>query len=282
MNGYLVDLHIHSHESSYCGDVPAREIVRQYREAGYHGIAITDHYGPFYFDKIKDLPWPEQVDRFMRGYEEAKAAAEGTDFKVYFGIEYRDRITVDDFLVYGLDRQFLLANPDLHNIPLQEAAERIHAYGGFIIQAHPARVRYAMAMGEKLFMGFKHVDMAAHMQTGERLPEIGWDDRNSLLGKPAQLTQLRMCYLREPQCLDGIEVYNGNPTWAQDVKAVNEYALQHPELVRLSASDYHHNGGMAGGVYFEKLPENDAELVQMLREDRIVDYKTDHGETVKR
>ena len=282
MSGYLLDLHIHTNESSYCGDVPAQEIVRQYREAGYQGIAVTDHYGGYFFDKIIDRPWEEQVDRFMRGYEAAKAAAEGTGFKVYFGIEYRDRLSVDDFLVYGLDRQFLLDNRDLHDIPLKEAAARIHAYGGFIVQAHPARVRYAMAMGEKLFMGFKHVDMAAHMKSGEKLPEIGWEDRNSLLGKSAQLTQLRMCHLREPEVLDGIEVYNGNPTWAQDIAAVNAYAVQYPHCVRFSASDYHHNNGMAGGMYFETLPEDDAELVRMLREDRIVDYKTDHGEIMTR
>ena len=276
MSGYLVDLHVHSAESSYCGHVPAHEIVSAYREAGFDGIAITDHYGGYFFDKIKELPWPEQVDRFMRGYEEAKTAAEGTGFKVYFGIEYRDRITVDDFLVFGLDRQFLLDNPDLHDIPLKEAAERIHAYGGFIIQAHPARIRYAMALGQKLFMDFRTVDMVEHMKTGETLPEVDWAERNTLIGKPSQLTSLRMCYLREPDSLDGVEVYNGNPTWAMDGYAAEKYADEHPEYVRIAASDFHSYPCGMGGTYFDHLPENDAALVRALQEKRIVDFHIGH------
>ena len=55
MSRYLMDLHVHSADSSYCGSVPAREIVNAYREAGFNGIAITDHYASFFFEKIKEV-----------------------------------------------------------------------------------------------------------------------------------------------------------------------------------------------------------------------------------
>ena len=55
MEGFLLDLHIHTAESSYCGKVPAREIVRAYRDAGFHGVAVTDHYSAYFFDKIKEI-----------------------------------------------------------------------------------------------------------------------------------------------------------------------------------------------------------------------------------
>ena len=277
MEGFLLDLHIHTAESSYCGKVPAWEMVRAYRDAGFHGVAVTDHYSAYFFDKIKELPWAEQVERYMRGYEEAAAEAAGTDFKVYFGLEYRDRITVDDFLVYGVDKAFLLSNPDLHDIPLKEAAARIHAYGGVILQAHPARLIYGMAMGDKVFTGFRQANINAHIASDDRIPVIDWSERDTLIGKPAQLTCLRMCHLREADSLDGIEIYNGNHTWAQNAADVALYRAQHPEYACIAASDFHSYPNGTGGTYFSRLPESDAELVQLLKAHEITGYRTSYG-----
>ena len=42
MKKYLYETHLHTKESSKCGLVPAAEMVRKYRNAGYTGIVITD------------------------------------------------------------------------------------------------------------------------------------------------------------------------------------------------------------------------------------------------
>lgn len=277
MAGYLLDLHIHTAESSLCGRVPAREMVRAYMEQGFHGVAVTDHYAYFFVDRHKDMPWADVVDCYMRGYEEAKAEAAGTDFRVYFGIEYRDRLTVDDFLIYGIDRQFLLDNPDLHDVSLREAAERVHAYGGVILQAHPARLTYAMAMGDELFEGFGQKRMNAHMRSGDPIPEISWYDRKTLIGGPAQLTKLRMCTLREADVLDGIEIYNGNHSWAQDMDMVAQYRKEHPEYACIAASDFHSMPCGYGGTYFDHLPEDDRALVRALKEKKMTGWHTSYS-----
>ena len=277
MAEYLLDLHIHTSESSLCGRVSAREMVRAYREAGFHGVAITDHYAFFFVERFKDMPWADVVDLYMRGYEEAKAEAAGTDFRVYFGLEYRDRVTVDDYLIYGVDRQFLLDNPDLHDVTVREAAERVHKYGGVILQAHPGRMTYGMAMGSELFTGFGQKNMNAHMRSGDVIPEISWYDRNSLIGGPAQLTKLQMCTLREGDVLDGIEIYNGNHSWAQDQTMVERYRREHPEYVCIAASDFHGHPCGYGGTYFDCLPEDDKALVRALKERRITGWKSSYG-----
>ena len=277
MAEYLLDLHIHTSESSLCGRVSAREMVRAYREAGFHGVAITDHYAFFFVERFKDMPWADVVDLYMRGYEEAKAEAAGTDFRVYFGLEYRDRVTVDDYLIYGVDRQFLLDNPDLHDVTVRQAAERVHKYGGVILQAHPGRMTYGMAMGSELFTGFGQKNMNAHMRSGDVIPEISWYDRNSLIGGPAQLTKLQMCTLREGDVLDGIEIYNGNHSWAQDQAMVEQYRREHPEYVCIAASDFHGHPCGYGGTYFDCLPEDDKALVRALKEKRITGWKSSYG-----
>lgn len=43
---YKYELHCHTDEVSLCGKVPAGEIAEMYRQAGYSGIVITDHYLP--------------------------------------------------------------------------------------------------------------------------------------------------------------------------------------------------------------------------------------------
>ena len=40
MSYYRYDTHVHTCEVSPCGKVPAEEMVRLYREAGYQGIII--------------------------------------------------------------------------------------------------------------------------------------------------------------------------------------------------------------------------------------------------
>lgn len=38
-----LELHFHTDESSPCGKIPAKEGIKQYKEAGYDGVAVSDH-----------------------------------------------------------------------------------------------------------------------------------------------------------------------------------------------------------------------------------------------
>ena len=71
--------------------------------------------------------------------------AEPLDFDVIFGIEhaYGDGKEV---LIYGVELDFLLANPDIPDLTLDEFVKRVQAAGGVVIQAHPYRDRYYVNM----------------------------------------------------------------------------------------------------------------------------------------
>jgi len=49
---YKYDTHVHTKEVSPCGKVPAIEVVKLYKDAGYHGIVITDHYCDSFFESL--------------------------------------------------------------------------------------------------------------------------------------------------------------------------------------------------------------------------------------
>lgn len=40
---YLTELHLHTKESSSCSQIPAKEMVEEYKNQGYATIVITDH-----------------------------------------------------------------------------------------------------------------------------------------------------------------------------------------------------------------------------------------------
>lgn len=147
---YLYETHCHSSQCSRCAVSTAQELVRAYHRAGYAGLVLTDH---FIFGNTavnRDLPWAERMQRYYDAYLDAKAAAQGLDFDVIFGLEhaYGDGKEV---LIYGVGLDFLLANPDIPSISLDEFVKRIHATGGVVIQAHPYRCRpyVNMAVGPR-------------------------------------------------------------------------------------------------------------------------------------
>lgn len=132
---YKYDIHVHSKEGSPCGKDSARDIARAYSNSGYAGFALTDH---FYREHImSDGCYKNGVMRNYNAYLEAKNEGEKAGTDVFFGIEFR--FEKDDFLTFGIDLDFLLANEDIFDISFEEYADRVHEAGGFIIQAHPFR-----------------------------------------------------------------------------------------------------------------------------------------------
>ena len=137
---YRYETHLHTVESSKCGVTPGREYPAIFKERGYDGIFITDHFFHGNTRPDRDLPWPEYVDAYMKGYEEAKKAGDEIGFKVFFGIE--ENFEGDEYLIYGVGRDFLLAHPEIPHWTREEMTRWVHEAGGAVIQAHPFRDRF--------------------------------------------------------------------------------------------------------------------------------------------
>jgi len=134
---FLYETHLHTAEASACASGSAAEMVRTYAEAGYSGLIVTDHFFNGNTAIPHKLPWKERVELFCKGYENALEEGKRLGFSVLFGWEYSYYGT--DFLTYGLDKAFLLNNPDILSWSLKEYLRRIRSMGGFITHAHPFR-----------------------------------------------------------------------------------------------------------------------------------------------
>lgn len=134
---YLYDTHVHTSEASACAKNTGAEMVRAYKSAGYSGVIITDHF--FYGNTAIDraLPWTDWVNAFCLGYEHAYEEGQKIGLNVFFGWEAGYNGT--EFLIYGLDKQWLLDHPEIKDATIAEQFELVHQGGGMIIHAHPYR-----------------------------------------------------------------------------------------------------------------------------------------------
>lgn len=136
---FRYETHLHTCCGSACASASGAEMARAHKEAGYDGIFITDHFFNGNSAVPRDLPWAERIELFCRGYEEAKAEGDRIGLPVFFGLEYAARGA--EFLIYNLDKAWLLAHPDIDRQEVREVLAMMRSDGGFVVQAHPFRER---------------------------------------------------------------------------------------------------------------------------------------------
>lgn len=133
---YRYETHLHTSITSACSRFTPEEIVEKYVRLGYAGIFVTDHFLNGNTTVPRDMEWERRVARFCAGYRLVKKAAEGA-LDVFFGLEYSYKGT--DFLVYGLDEEWLLAHPEIMEMRVTHFAPFARREGALVIQAHPYR-----------------------------------------------------------------------------------------------------------------------------------------------
>ena len=153
---YKYETHLHTAQGSACGVSSGTDYIEPYFNAGYSGIFVTDHFFGGNTAAPKDAHWETRVKVYCSGYEAAfneaisfnnKNNLTGTDkeFKVFFGIE--QTFDGDDYLIYGIDKNWLLNHPEIENMNHSELFHAVNSVGGLMIQAHPFRFRsYQTAM----------------------------------------------------------------------------------------------------------------------------------------
>ena len=136
---YVYETHLHTIEGSACSKTYGADYIDYMSGLGYSGIIVTDHFFNGNSCIPRDLPWAERVERYCAGFQHALEAAEGRDFNVMFGIEYN--FQGDEYLLYGVDKKWLLDNPDIMTKDRPGVRDLVHQAGGIMIQAHPFRER---------------------------------------------------------------------------------------------------------------------------------------------
>ena len=137
---YRYELHMHTRQGSACGQWDIEDMIRAYAAMGYAGAVITDHFIGGNTCVDRSLPWEKLVQAYAAGYRRGKALAEAMDFDLLFGVE-EGYGGGKEFLVYGIEPEFLAERPWLRNGDVAVWSREVHAVGGVLIYAHPFRNR---------------------------------------------------------------------------------------------------------------------------------------------
>ena len=152
---YKYDLHIHTAECDKYAWVGGAEIVRRYKDVGYDGLVITDHYESRILDWMKDEIGTSDkekiINRFLRGYYSARNEAEKIGFTVLCGAEVRFDNNINDYLVYGLEEQDFYHLPLLNKLQNVEELSAVLPKNAIIVQAHPFRNNMTVCSPDNLF-----------------------------------------------------------------------------------------------------------------------------------
>ena len=134
---YRYETHMHTMEASACANSSAADMADKYKAEGYDGIFIADHFFNGNSAVPRDLPWDERIELYCAGYENALKRGKEIGLDVFFGIEYGNGGS--DFLIYGLDKQWLLDHDYILDMGLTQFLELARSEGAFAVQAHPFR-----------------------------------------------------------------------------------------------------------------------------------------------
>ena len=137
-NRMKIEMHAHTSETSPCGSVPADTAVREYARAGYGGMVITDHFNSSILESFPGSA-REKVDRYLAGYDRAAETGAKVGVTVLLGAESCIVGGPEDFLIYGIGRDFLYEYPRLYAMTQQEVYKACQDYGAVLYQAHPCR-----------------------------------------------------------------------------------------------------------------------------------------------
>lgn len=157
---FLYETHLHTYQGSGCGRSSGKEHAQYYKELGYTGIVVTDHFFGGNTGPDREQPWRDYVEEFCSGYEDAKAEGDRIGLDVFFGWEQGmkhdtnglrflpDGTQVaepenhdDEYLIYGPDKAWLLAHEEIRDCSRARQLQLIHEAGGCVVQAHPFRWR---------------------------------------------------------------------------------------------------------------------------------------------
>ena len=135
---YFYETHVHTSPVSACAKVSVEEMLKAYKNAGYAGVFMTDHFIDGNLNlEARAKPYEERIEYYFSAYEEGMAIGKEIGIDVFLGIEMTYGGT--DFLVYGIDKEWCLVHPDMHKMRKSELLKLMMDDGALIIQAHPFR-----------------------------------------------------------------------------------------------------------------------------------------------
>ena len=134
---YRYETHLHTYPVSRCAKADVAQQLAFYKSLGYDGVFITNHFIDGNINIDRDATYEEKIRFYFSDYEKGLELGKQLDIQVFCGVELSCGGT--DFLVYGLDKEWFLAHPEITEMKKSDELRFMADCGALIIQAHPFR-----------------------------------------------------------------------------------------------------------------------------------------------
>lgn len=134
-----IELHAHSKEISSCGKLSVEELLELYRNAGYDGIVLTNHFNRETALRLSKENNGDFEEIFHSAYEKMALLGKNMAIQVFYGYEIRFDGSSNDYLVYGMDRETAKEYDKLFQMTPEEFGSLAKEKGFLFYQAHPFR-----------------------------------------------------------------------------------------------------------------------------------------------
>lgn len=163
---YKIEMHAHSYPSSWCSEVSPEDLVRHYKERGYHAVVLTNHL------HLKVVPDRQvAVQSHINDFQKAQQAGKDLGITVLLGAEIRFMENGNDYLLYGVNEEILYKAFDSLNGTLAEFRENVNLENTLLIQAHPFRASCQIA-DSGLIDGLEVINLHPHHNSNVHLGMI--------------------------------------------------------------------------------------------------------------
>ena len=142
---YRIELHAHTKPVSACGRALPEEQVDFYIEKGFDAIVITNHMTRVITPEGKNVDHfegnnlEERLVYYMSGFQKAKEYGEKRGIKVLLGAELRFADCVNDYLLFGADRDILEKCYEYLPYNLEKFRKELALPDSVLVWAHPKR-----------------------------------------------------------------------------------------------------------------------------------------------
>lgn len=148
-----LETHCHSKGGSGCAKCSPDYIVNRYKNEGYGGIVLTNHYCKQCYDGYAGNTHKEKLDFYFSLYREFEKECEKAGLKSFYGAEIR-AVTLDfeykEFMLLGFDEKFLYDNKPLFYYNQKELYDIADKNGFLLYQTHP--FRRGVNLGDSRYM----------------------------------------------------------------------------------------------------------------------------------
>ena len=134
---YKYETHVHTAPVSRCARASVEESLIFYKDLGYDGVFITNHFLDGNLNCDRQTLYEERIEFYFSDYEKALELSKEIGIKVFLGVELSYKGI--DFLVFGLYKEWYLSHPEIMEMTKSQELAFMRECGALIIQAHPFR-----------------------------------------------------------------------------------------------------------------------------------------------